>query len=116
MKKNGSSANLVNTGWVCGPYGVGHRIDISITRSIIDAILDGSLKNVEYEELPVFGLFVPKTVRDADGKILPLRNIWSNPKEWKAAARNLAKKFIENFENFTDNDEGKRLVAAGPKL
>jgi len=26
----------------------------------------------------------------------------------------LAEKFIENFQKFTDNEEGKRLVAAGP--
>lgn len=116
MKRHGSSAYLVNTGWICGPYGVGHRIDITVTRSIIDAILDGTLENVEYEELPVFGLFVPKAARNKDGKNIPIHNIWPNHKEWKAAARSLAKKFIDNFENFTDNEEGRRLVAAGPRL
>jgi len=52
MKEHGSSAYLVNTGWIGGPYGVGHRIDIPATRAIIDAILDGSLVDAEYEELP----------------------------------------------------------------
>jgi phosphoenolpyruvate carboxykinase (ATP) len=116
MKKYGSSAYLVNTGWICGPYGVGHRIDIPATRAIIDAILEGSLENAEYEELPVFGLMIPRAVKNVDSKLLHPRNLWTKPEEWDAAARDLGKKFIENFENFTDNDEGKRLVAAGPKV
>ena len=114
MKKYGSSAYLVNTGWICGHYGVGHRIDIPATRAIIDAILDGSLKDAEYEKLPIFGLMIPKAVSNVDSKILHPRNLWRKPEDWDAAAKSLAVKFIKNFENFTDNDEGKRLVASGP--
>ena len=32
-----------------------------------------------------------------------------------ALSADLAGRFIKNFERFTDNDEGKRLVAAGPQ-
>jgi phosphoenolpyruvate carboxykinase (ATP) len=116
MMAHGSSAYLVNTGWIEGPYGVGRRIDIPSTRAIIDGILDGSLENVEYEELPIFGLMIPKTVNGVNSKILNPRNIWADPSEWDKSAKNLGEKFIKNFENFTDNDEGKRLVAAGPKI
>ncbi len=116
MKEHGSSAWLVNTGWVGGPYGVGKRIDIPSTRAIIDGILDGSLLNVEYEILPVFGLHIPKSVPGVDAHILNPRNLWSNPADWDKAACNLAEKFIANFENFTDNEEGQRLRTAGPKL
>jgi phosphoenolpyruvate carboxykinase (ATP) len=28
----------------------------------------------------------------------------------------LAARFIKNFEKYTDNEEGKSLVAAGPQL
>jgi len=116
MQEHGSSAYLVNTGWIEGPYGVGRRIDIPSTRAIIDGILDGSLENVEYEELPIFGLMIPKTVNGVNSKILNPRNIWANPADWDVAAKNLGEKFIKNFSNFTDNDEGKRLVGAGPKI
>jgi phosphoenolpyruvate carboxykinase (ATP) len=116
MKQYDSHAYLVNTGWIEGPYGVGRRIDIPSTRAIIDAILDGSLTDVEYEELPVFGLMIPKTVNGVESKILNPRNIWKNPAEWDVAARSLGEKFINNFKNFTDNEEGKRLVTAGPKI
>ena len=116
MKEHGSSAYLVNTGWIGGPYGVGKRIDIPSTRAIIDAILDGSLENAEYEEIPVFGLMIPKSVKGVDSKILNPRNLWQKPEEWDASSINLGKQFIANFSNFTDNDEGKRLIAAGPKV
>ncbi len=116
MQEHGSSAYLVNTGWIEGPYGVGRRIDIPSTRAIIDGILDGSLENVEYEELPVFGLMIPKSVKGVNSRILNPRNIWANPADWDTAAKNLGEKFIKNFASFTDNDEGKRLVTAGPKI
>jgi len=116
MQEHGSSAYLVNTGWIEGPYGVGRRIDIPSTRAIIDGILDGSLENAEYEELPIFGLMIPKSVNGVNPKILNPRNIWANPADWDAAAKSLGEKFAKNFISFTDNDEGKRLVGAGPKI
>jgi len=116
MEEHGSTAYLVNTGWIEGPYGIGRRIDIPSTRAIIDAILDGSLDNAEYEALPIFNLQVPKSVPNVNNQILNPRNIWQNPTDWDNAAKELGLKFIKNFENFTDNEEGKRLIAAGPQL
>ncbi|MDP4290789.1 MAG: phosphoenolpyruvate carboxykinase (ATP) [Bacteroidota bacterium] len=116
MDEHGSSAYLVNTGWIGGPYGVGNRIDIPSTRAIIDAILDGSLENAEYEELAIFGLNIPKQVNNVNPVLLNPRNLWADPAKWDAAALNLAQKFIDNFNNFTDTAEGKRLAAAGPKI
>jgi len=114
MEKHGSKAYLVNTGWIGGSYGVGKRIDLPSTRALINAILDGSIENAEFETIPVFNLQVPKSVKGVESKFLNPRNSWPNPAEWDAAARNLAEKFIKNFENFTDNDAGKKLIAAGP--
>ncbi|OQX80489.1 MAG: phosphoenolpyruvate carboxykinase (ATP) [Bacteroidetes bacterium 4484_249] len=116
MELHGSTAYLVNTGWVGGPYGVGERMDLPSTRKIIDAILDGSLDNTEYEELPIFGLAIPKAVEGVDSSVLNPRNSWSNPEDWDKAAKDLGKRFVDNFVSFTDNEEGKRLVDAGPKI
>ncbi len=116
MKLHNSTAYLVNTGWIGGPYGVGRRIDIPSTRAIINAILDGSLDKAPTEKIPVFNLDVPTMVNGVDPKILNPRNLWANPEDWDKAARDLGAKFIKNFENFTDTEEGKRLVAAGPQL
>lgn len=116
MREHNSTAYLVNTGWVGGAYGEGNRIDIPSTRSIIDAILDGSIEKAETEIIPIFNLAVPKSINGVDSKILNPRNYWADASKWDASAQNLAKKFISNFENFTDNEEGKRLVAAGPNV
>jgi phosphoenolpyruvate carboxykinase (ATP) len=116
MKMHGSTAYLVNTGWVGGPYGVGERMDLPSTRKIIDAILEGKLDDAEYENLRYFNLAIPKAVPGVDSHVLNPRNSWKNPEEWDEAAKILAKKFIDNFVAFTDNEEGKRLVAAGPQL
>jgi len=116
MEAHGAEAYLVNTGWIGGAYGSGHRIDLPTTRAIINAILDGSLENAEYETIPVFGLEVPKALEGIDSKIFNPRNLWADPTGWDAAAKDLAGRFIENFEHFTDNEEAQELVAAGPQI
>ncbi len=116
MNQHGSKAYLVNTGWIGGQYGVGHRIDLPSTRAIISAILDGSFDNVEYDVLPIFNLQIPKWLPGVDSALLNPRNQWKNPADWDNAARNLAQKFIDNFKTFTDNEWGQKLVAAGPTL
>lgn len=115
IKEHGASVYLVNTGWTGGPYGVGKRIDINDTRTIIKAILDGSMDDAEYYELPTFGLFIPNEVEGVDPSILNPRKTWKYETAYVKQAQMLAEKFIENFQNFTDTEEGKRLVAAGPK-
>lgn len=114
MVKHNSKAYLVNTGWVGGAYGVGKRIDIAATRAIINSILDGSIEDAEFEVMPIFNLQIPKSLNGVDSKLLNPRNSWPNPADWDIAARELAKKFIKNFENFTDNEAGRKLVSAGP--
>ncbi|PIE84415.1 MAG: phosphoenolpyruvate carboxykinase (ATP) [Bacteroidia bacterium] len=116
VEMNNAKAYLVNTGWIGGAYGVGKRIDLPSTRAIINAILDGSLVDVEYETLPIFNLAVPKSVPGVDPKMLNPRNAWASAADWEKQARSLAEKFIANFENFTDNEAGKALIPAGPQL
>jgi phosphoenolpyruvate carboxykinase (ATP) len=116
MEIHGSKAYLVNTGWVGGPYGIGRRIDLPSTRAIIDAILDGSIEDSEFETLPIFNLDIPKSLHDVNPEIFNPRNFWSVAEDWDAAAVSLAEKFIKNFENFTDNEHGQSLISAGPSL
>jgi phosphoenolpyruvate carboxykinase (ATP) len=59
---------------------------------------------------------IPKAVNNVNPELLNPRNLWANPSDWDTSARSLAEKFIKNFESFTDNELGKRLVNAGPKL
>jgi len=112
MEEHGASAYLVNTGW----NGSGKRISIKDTRAIIDAILDGSIEKAETKMISVFNLEVPTALHDVDSDILDPRDTYNNPNEWEKKAKDLAGKFIKNFEKYTDNEEGKALVAAGPQL
>ena len=112
MEAAGSTAYLVNTGW----NGSGKRISIAATRAIIRAILDGSIDRAETVTLPFFNLAAPVSIANVDGDLLDPRNSYADPAEWNHKARKLAQLFIANFEKFTDTEEGKALVAAGPAL
>ena len=112
MDTNNAQAYLVNTGW----NGTGKRISIKDTRGIIDAILDGSIEHAETKILPVFNLEVPVKLHDVDPKILDPRDTYADPSEWDRKAKELAGLFIKNFEKYTNNEEGKALVTAGPQL
>ena len=116
MEEHGSTAWLVNTGWIKGKYGVGERISLKATRAIIDAILDGSLLNAEYQTMDVFGLQIPKAVNGVDPAILNPRDLWADKAAYDSVAKGLAEKFIKNFGNYTNNEEGKALVQHGPKI
>ncbi|MDX1266151.1 MAG: phosphoenolpyruvate carboxykinase (ATP), partial [Oceanisphaera sp.] len=113
MDASGAEAYLVNTGW----NGTGKRISIKATRAIINAILDGSIENAEFVELPYFNVAIPTSLQGVeDGSILDPRNTYADPAEWDVKAQDLAKRFVDNFDKFTDTKEGKALVAAGPQL
>jgi phosphoenolpyruvate carboxykinase (ATP) len=110
MNQCGSQAYLVNTGW----DGSGKRISIKATRAIIDAILDGSIDSADSATIPVFNLSVPTSLPGVDASILDPRNSYADVSAWDAKAVKLAALFIDNFEQYTDTDGGKRLVSAGP--
>ncbi|MGX5915400.1 phosphoenolpyruvate carboxykinase (ATP) [Aliidiomarina sp. Khilg15.8] len=113
MEAAGAEAYLVNTGW----NGTGKRISIKATRAIIDAILDGSIEDAEFVNLPYFNLAIPTTLTGVeDESILDPRRTYADEGDWDVKAQDLAARFVANFEKFTDNEEGQALVAAGPQL
>ncbi|MBL4593428.1 MAG: phosphoenolpyruvate carboxykinase (ATP), partial [Flavobacteriales bacterium] len=112
MEENNASAYIVNTGW----NGSGKRISIKDTRGIINAILDGSIEKAETKIVPIFNLEVPTSLPGVQTEILDPRDTYENVEEWTTKATKLAGLFINNFEKYTGNEEGKALVAAGPKI
>jgi phosphoenolpyruvate carboxykinase (ATP) len=114
VRTHGSDCWLVNTGWTGGPYGVGHRMPIKVTRTLLNAALDGSLKDVEYRTDPVFGLAVPTAVPGVPTDILDPRVTWADPEAYDAKARELAGLFHANFEQFA-HDSSEEIRAAGPR-
>ena len=112
MEAVGAEAYLVNTGW----NGSGKRISIQDTRAIIDAILDDSINQAPTKLIPIFNLEIPTQLPNVDTQILDPRDTYENAIQWENKALDLAQRFINNFEKYTDTVEGKELVSAGPKL
>ena len=112
IAKGGVDCWLVNTGWTGGTYGVGKRMPIKETRALLNAALDGSLKNAEFRKDPNFGFEVPVTVPGVDSKLLDPRGTWADPAQYDAMAAKLVDLFVENFAQFADQvDEGVRQAA-----
>ena len=110
MQKANAEAYLVNTGW----NGTGKRISIKDTRTIINAILDGSLAKADTHTLPIFNLEVPVALAGINNHILDPRNTYIDNAVWREKAEDLAIRFINNFEQYTDTEAGEALVKAGP--
>jgi phosphoenolpyruvate carboxykinase (ATP) len=99
MRDHGTSVYIVNTGWTGGPYGVGHRIDITVTRKMVDAALSGKLEGAGFEQDPIFHVWVPKTCPGIDDpSILKPINTWDDPKAFDERAKKIAGEFSKHWE------------------
>jgi len=104
---------LVNTGWTGGSATAGgSRMPIKVTRALLNAALDGSLKSAEFRTDPNFGFAVPVAVPGVDSKLLNPRDTWADPAEYDARAKALVGMFIANFAAFEAHvDQGVREAA-----
>lgn len=114
LRKHGSHAWLVNTGWSGGPYGEGSRMKLSYTRAIIDAIHSGALEEVNTKADPVFGVHVPEACPGVPTEILDPKGTWKDPGSFDATAKKLARLFQENFKAYAEG-ASKETVDAGPR-
>jgi len=112
MEANHARAYLVNTGW----NGTGKRISIRDTRGIIDAILNGDIDKADTKKIPYFDLEVPLSLNGVDPKILDPRDTYTDPEVWNEKAKDLASRFVKNFRKYENNEKGKALKEAGPKI
>ena len=85
-------------------------------RGIIDAILDGSIDKAPTKHIPYFNFEVPTELPGVNPAILDPRDTYGNAEEWNTKAVDLSERFIKNFKKFENNEAGKALVEAGPKL
>lgn len=115
MEEHNAAVWLLNTGWSGGPYGVGARIKLAYTRSMVDAMLSGELEDAEFEIDPIFGLAVPKQIRGVPDKILHPRETWASPAAYDEQAMKLAQMFQANFKQF-EGGVTSEVLAAGPLL
>ncbi|WP_299365459.1 phosphoenolpyruvate carboxykinase (ATP) [Winogradskyella sp.] len=115
MQEAGVNVWLVNTGWSGGPYGVGSRIKLKYTRAMITAILNGDLDNVDFEQHPIFGLFMPKYCPNVPTEMLDPMNTWLQKGAYISKAIQLAHSFHLNFEKFA-SEASDQIIEGGPLI
>ena len=106
---------LVNTGWTGGKYGTGSRMPIKVTRALLSAALDGSLRNVEFRTDKYFGFAVPTALPGVPSEILDPVNTWKDKADFDKTARALVGMFQKNFAKF-ENDVDAEIKAAAPDV
>jgi phosphoenolpyruvate carboxykinase (ATP) len=114
IEKHNAKVFLVNTGWTGGEYGVGQRMNLSYTRAMVKAALNGELDNVETGKDDIFGLEIPLQVPGVPDNVLIPEKTWTDKEAYKAKALDLASKFNENFIKFTSVSE--EIVKLGGPL
>lgn len=103
---------LVNTGWTGGAYGEGSRMKLAYTRAMVNAAVNGELRDVETMRHEIFNVDIPVSIKGVPSDVLNPRDTWSDASRYDAEAKALALKFKENFKRFTKASEA--VVAAGP--
>ena len=112
IDQHNSEVYLLNTGWTGGAYGVGKRISIKHTRTLVTAALEGLLKEVSYHKDPFFNIDVPDNCPGIPTEILDPKNTWADKDAYDKSAKNLASKFKNNIEKF--NGLSSEILEAGP--
>lgn len=115
LKSGNINVWLVNTGWIAGPYGIGRRIKLSYTRSLVRAALSGELNDGVYKTHDIFGLKYPTACPGVPEAILDPIQTWEDKEAYEAHAKKLAHAFAENFKSYESGVQPE-IVAAGPKV
>lgn len=114
LRQHETDCWLVNTGWMGGSYGVGNRMSIGLTRSLISAALNGSLAACQFTPHPIFKVLVPHACPGVAADVLDPRENWANKDEYDEVSRKLARMFAQNFERYA-NDVTPEVLAVGPE-
>ena len=116
-KLNGTNIKvwLINTGWSGGSYGVGSRMKLSYTRSMITAAMNGELDNVDFQTQPIFNLAIPTSCPNVPSEILNPKDTWTDKNDFDKTANNLADQFVKNFEAYEDQTS-EAILSAAPKV
>ena len=116
MHTHGTAVWLVNTGWL-GPNRPGRkRVDILVSKAIINAVRDGQVdmspENFVWDER--FKLRVPKRVEGVDSALLDPRNAWLSDADYQATADKLAAIFTERVATVRDLPAEVREACPAP--
>ncbi|WP_293914805.1 MULTISPECIES: phosphoenolpyruvate carboxykinase (ATP) [unclassified Sphingobacterium] len=104
---------LVNTGWIKGPYGVGHRIKLSYTRNLIRAAMSGELQDSDFNKHELFGLRYPVSCYGIPDDILNAKKLWKNDEAYDLQAAKLATLFMSNMNKYGVSED---ILKGGPQV
>jgi phosphoenolpyruvate carboxykinase (ATP) len=113
MRQHNARVWLINTGWSGGPHGVGKRIKLAHSRAILDAIHSSALATAKTKRDPVFGFDVVTVCPGVSAEILWPRDTWADKAAYDAAAKKLARLFIDNFKKY-ESGVSAEVRAASP--
>ena len=109
-----SQVYLVNTGWSGSSSISGSkRIDLKLTKHIIDLITENKLDFSAIEKDKFFNLEIPLNVEGLDNDFLVPHKSWSNIEEYQSIGNMLTRLFNSNFEKYNISDAD--IIGAGPK-
>jgi phosphoenolpyruvate carboxykinase (ATP) len=112
LHEDSAQVYLVNTGWCSGAHGKGgQRFTIPTTRTIVTAIVNGDLRDAQYEKLKGFNFEVPVEVKGVDSKLLNPERCWSDKTALLENTKILMEQFQQNFKKFKVTDA---ILKAGP--
>ena len=114
IRQQGVKVWMINTGWSGGPYGKGSRMQLSFTRAMIRAAIEGALDKVDYQRHPVFGMSIPASCPGVPTELLHPRNTWPDPAAYDEMAGNLADWFTANFAKYAADIHSPEILEAAP--
>jgi phosphoenolpyruvate carboxykinase (ATP) len=112
MRRHEVDCWLVNTGWSGGPFGTGERISLRHTRAMLQAALKGELASMPFRRHPEFGLMIPEACPGVPSEILDPKSTWADPDAYVDMARDVARRFEDNFARFAPH-VGEEVKSAG---
>jgi phosphoenolpyruvate carboxykinase (ATP) len=113
ITQHNTKVYLINTGWYGGPYGIGKRIDLNYTRSMVTAVINGEIDKCSFKLHQIFNLEIPLECPGVPNQLLDPAQTWNNQSEYLQAATKLANLFIQNFQKF--GEVSQKIIDAGPK-
>lgn len=116
ITSNNTEVYLVNTGWSGGQYGVGKRMNLSYTRAMVKAAINGELRNAEFDVDKNFNVLIPKEVPGVPSEVLNPRNTWVDKEEYDKKVQELIEQFHNNFNKFDSVSEEILNAAPGVKV
>jgi phosphoenolpyruvate carboxykinase (ATP) len=97
IERHDATVWLINTGWSGGSASEQPRIKLEHTRAIVEAVLEGKLDNVVFNNDPIFGLAIPASCPGVPSEILDPRNPWKDKAAYEVQAKKLKAMFEENY-------------------